>query len=418
MQTDRRGNTLERPPCPGGPLTGLRVIDLTTTILGPVATQLLGDLGADVIKVERPDGDPQRRVGVGRSPGMGPVFMGINRNKRSVVLDLKQSYAVEVLQRMVEKSDVIVHNMRPAAAARLGLSYEKLRITNPGLVYGSASGYTQNGPRRDYPAYDDVIQGQAGIAALNSDGEGKPRYLPMAFADKFVGYALAMSILAALYNRSRDGEGQEVRVPMYETTLSFTLHEHLWTRSYAPPSGEIGYPRMLSAHRRPYATKDGYICILAHTDKQVVRLFDLLDRPELRSDPRFAKAEARNANIDALYAIFGEAFKDRTSLAWEELLRSEDIACGTATTLDGLMNDSYLKKTGFFKNMPHPTEGNTMTTAIPFEFSRTTPEINRLAPRLGAHTAEVLREFGVDEHIITGLTSSLGATPGQSPNFR
>lgn len=389
---------------PSGPLSGLRVIDLTTTVLGPVATQLLGDLGADVIKIERPEGDPQRQVGLGSSPGMGPVFMGINRSKRSVVLDLKQPEARNALLTMVDKADVLVHNMRPAAARRLCLGYEELSRRNPGLVYGSASGYRNDGPRRDLPAYDDVIQAQTGIAAMNSDTDGHPRYLPMAFADKFVGYALAMSILSALFSRSRDGRGQEVRVPMYETTLSFALHEHLWGRSYVPPLGAMGYPRMMSAHRRPYATRDGHISLLAHTDEQVQRLFTLIGKPELGRDPRFSVAVQRNANINELYAIYDEAFRQRTSREWVELLQAEDIACGTAVTLDELMDDPYARETGFFRIMMHPTEGNVVTTAIPFEFSHTPAGINRLAPRLGEHTAEVLREFGCDEDSICKLS--------------
>ena len=271
-----------------GPLAGIRVLDLTSAVLGPVATQILGDMGADVIKVEPPEGDPIRPLGPARHPGMGAYFLNINRNKKSVALDLKRPAAREALLKLVETADVFVHNMRLGAAERLGLDYQAVAGRNPCIVYAAATGFRKDGAYRDRPSFDDVIQGESGLAALNGGVGGEPRYVPMAVCDKICGYVLASAVSMALFHRERSGKGQEVHVPMLETMVAFNLVDHLWHGVLAEPEKGLGYPRMLTQHRRPFPTKDGHICILATTDAQSRHLFEAIDRPELADDERFS----------------------------------------------------------------------------------------------------------------------------------
>src|SRR5579862_4028734 len=293
-----------------GPLAGIRVVDLTSVVLGPVATQILGDMGAEVIKIEPPEGDPVRGLGPARHPGMGAYFLNINRNKKSLVLDLKRPQALAALLRLAATSDVFVHNMRPAAAARLGIDYQAIAAANPRIVYAWASGYRADGAHRDRAAFDDIIQGESGLAAINAapngpDG-GAPRYVPMAVSDKVTGYALASAVGMALFARERTGEGQEVHVPMLETMVAFNLVDHLWWGVLDEPEKGLGYPRMFTPHRRPYPTQDGHVCLLATTDRQWRGLFAAIDRADLADDPRFATIAGRTAHIDALYALLVE----------------------------------------------------------------------------------------------------------------
>jgi len=252
-----------------GPLEGIRAVDLTSAVLGPVATQILGDMGADVIKVEPPQGDPIRPLGPSRHPGMGAYFLNINRNKRSVALDLKRPTARDALLKLVETADVFIHNMRLGAAERLGVDYNTLAARNPRLVYAAATGFRKEGVHRDRPSFDDVIQGESGLAALNGGVGGEPRYVPMAVCDKICGYVLASAIGMALFHRERTGEGQEIHVPMLETMVAFNLVDHLWHGVLAEPEKGLGYPRMLTPHRRPFPTKDGHICI-SRNDRHAV----------------------------------------------------------------------------------------------------------------------------------------------------
>lgn len=264
---------------PGGPLAGLRVLDLSINVLGPVCTQLLGDMGADVIKVEPPEGDQNRMNGPSRHPGMSTLYLTMNRNKRSTVLDLKRPECIDVLMQLVDTADVFVHSMRPSAAVRLGIGPDAVRARNPRIVYAYAPGFRGDGPRKDHPAFDDVIQGMAGLAAMNAADPAHPRYFPTVIADKFCGYVLASSISMALLHRERTGEGQVVQVPMFETLLQFTLFEHLWEAALGKGGASAGYVRMFSPHRRPYATKDGHICVLAVNDLQWRRLLTAIGRP-------------------------------------------------------------------------------------------------------------------------------------------
>ena len=321
------------------PASGVRVIDVTTVVLGPFASQTLGDMGADVIKVETPDGDSTRLLGPCRTPGMGSYFANLNRNKRSLAIDLKKPAARDALLRLVETADVFVHNMRIGAAARLGLDYATLSARNPKLIYACRERLPQRQLLQEFPAYDDLIQGVSGIASLNAGPDGAPRYFPTVVVDKLTGATLASMIGMALFHRERTGEGQEIHLPMMETILSFALVEHLWDGTLGEPEKGVGYPRMLTPHRRPYQTKDGYISVIAHSDAQWGKLFDAMGVPHLIDDPRFNSVPARSANIDAVYATLTEGMKQRTTAEWLAELRPADIPCGKANRLDELFDD-------------------------------------------------------------------------------
>jgi formyl-CoA transferase len=389
-----------------GPLAGVRVLDLTINVLGPVATQLLGDMGADVVKIEPPEGDSQRRTGQGRNHNMSPMFIGYNRNKRSVVLDLKKKPALDALLRLVDGADVFVHSMRPVAAERLGIGYTAISARNPRIIYGYGSGYRKDGPLAERPAYDDVVQGESGIAGLVARVSGEPRFAPLVLIDQLCGYILASAIGMALYHRERTGEGQEIQVPMFETAVSFVMHQHQWGRYFDPPVTTMGYGRVLSPSRKPYATKDGHVCVLAVSDDQWRRLLAAIDRAELADDPRFRTIDARTQNIDALYGILERQLKDRTTAEWRERFEKADIPNGPVRTLEDLFDDPYLNQTGFWRRHQHPSEGSCVDTAVPTYFSKSPGGIQRLTPRLGEHTHEVLAEAGFSADEIERLTAA------------
>ena len=386
-------------------MTGVRVIDLTVNVLGPVATQVLGDMGADVIKVEAMTGDPNRETGPSRHAGMSAMHMNVNRNKRSVTLNLKSAEGMDALMRLVEGADVFVHSMRPTAARRLGICYESVRSRNPRIIYAFGPGYRQDGPNRDYPAYDDVVQGESGIAGLVGQVNGEPRFYPTVIVDKFCGYILASSIGMALYSREKTGLGQQVQVPMFETILSFNYLEHLWGAAFDPPlEPGIGYVRLLTSHRRPYPTKDGYICVLAVNDDQWRRILPALGRADLVADGRFATTAHRVRNYDELYSIVAAQLKLRTTAEWHDLLDAQDIPNGPMHSLQELLHDPYLKETGFFLHYDHPSEGPAVTTAVPVAFSATPGGVHRPPPLLGEHNQEVFAEIGLDPQQIERLT--------------
>jgi crotonobetainyl-CoA:carnitine CoA-transferase CaiB-like acyl-CoA transferase len=387
-----------------GPLQGVRVIDLTAVVLGPVATQILGDLGAEVIKIEEPAGDMMRSIGPMRNPGMAAYFLNINRNKKSVVLDLKRPAAVRVLLRLAAGADVFVHNMRPGASRRLGIDYAAIAAANPRIVYASASGYRPDGANRDRAAFDDVIQGESGFAALNADSDGSPRYAPMVIGDKVCGYVLAGMVGMALYAREKTGLGQEVHVPMFDTMAAFNLVDHLWHGVFGEPEKGLGYPRMLTPHRRPYATTDGHVCLLATTDRQWRNLFAALGAPALADDPRYATIESRTRNIDELYTWLAGVMKTKSTAEWRSQLDSADVPNGGVNDLLGVVRDPYLRDAGFFQPLDHPSEGRLTTMPFPVSFSATAPDRNLPPARLGEHTEAVLGELGLGAEEIAAIT--------------
>ena len=390
-----------------GPLAGYRVIDVTTVLLGPYAAQWLGDLGADVIKVEAPPtGDTTRHVGPARHKGMGGPFLNVNRNKRSIALDLKQDAAREALRRLIGTADVFLHNMRPAAIAKLGFAYADVANIKPDIVYCGAFGYSQKGPYAARPAYDDLIQAHAGLAGMAARIDGVPRFAPTVMVDKLVGLTTAMSILAALVHRANTGEGQSVEVPMFETLAAFMSLEHLYGRGFVPPMGGTGYGRLTTPYRRPYRSKDGFITILPYTDRHWRAFFEIAGRPDLAADPRFADVAGRTAHIDELYRFLDECAQTKTNEEWLAACLDKEIPCAPVKDMDELLEDEHIQAVGLFEPHSHPTEGETLLTGVPVSFSRTPGDIRRQAPRYGEHGAELLREAGLSETDIEALRAS------------
>ncbi|HEX4927408.1 MAG TPA: CoA transferase [Burkholderiales bacterium] len=391
-----------------GPLAGVRVLDLTTVVMGPYATQILGDFGAEVIKVEPPSGDVMRYAWPFRHPGMGHIFLNANRNKRSVVLDLKQPAARKACLAIAKSCDVLVYNIRPQAMARLGLSYEQVKQENEKIIYVGCFGYSQRGPYAAKAAYDDLIQGAAGIPALlKQQGAGEPRYAPIIVADRSVGQQVASAVSAALYYREKSGKGQRVDVPMFEHLLQIVLGEHLGGYTFEPQLGEPGYARMLAPDRRPYQTKDGYVCALIYNDKQWAAFFAVIGQPEKIKEAHYATQEARSKNYDRAYAFVAQELRKRTTAEWIAALEHADIPVQRMNSLADIVADPHLAATGYFRSVEHPTEGRIRSMAVPSEWSESKPEYRRHAPRLGEHTAEVLREVGLTPQAIDELTKPI-----------
>jgi len=392
-----------------GPLVGIRVLDVTTVVLGPWAAQTLGDLGADVIKIEPPEGDTTRRLGPARHPGMAAFYLACNRNKRSLVLDLKQAAGRGALLRLAATADVILHNFRPGPAARLGLEYEAFRAVNPRLVYCATYGFRARGPYGDKPAYDDVIQAAAGLASLQAPLVGEPRYVPTIVADKTSSLAVLSAVLSALFHRERTGEGQAIEVPMFETVVAYVMVEHLYGETFVPPLETAGYKRILNRWRRPFRTRDGYLAVVPYTDADWRAFFAVAGRPDLLADPRFTTLESRLANIEVLYEELSKIVATRSSAEWLDALDRAGVPATIVNTLETLLTDPQLEATGFWQIVDHPSEGTLRLPAIPTTYSRTPGEIRRLPPRLGEHSLEVLREAGFGEAEIDAMLAS-GAT--------
>ncbi|KJS20620.1 MAG: acetyl-CoA acetyltransferase [Hoeflea sp. BRH_c9] len=374
-------------------LGGVRVLDLTSVLMGPFATQILGDLGADVIKVESPEGDIVRRYQPARNVGMPGIFLNLHRNKRSIVLDLKTPEGAATLKRMIATADVLVHSIRAQAMERLGFGPDAVCALNPRLIYCMANGFRHDGPYADKAAYDDVIQAGAGLTELIGRVNGSPEYVPTALCDKVAGTAIAWSVLAALYHRERTGEGQVVEVPMFETNVAFNLVEHMAGRSFVPPVGETGFARYMTRNRRPYQTRDGHVCILPYTEKNWREFFAGIGREEVLQDPRFCDFTSRIDNIDALYAILAECALERTTDEWVAYCDSISIPSMAVKRFDDLWTDPHLQEIGFFETREHPSEGQYSNIGMPVKFSRGSTELRRPAPRLGEHGAEILAEL-------------------------
>lgn len=384
-----------------GPLAGVRVLDMTGVVLGPLATQILGDFGADIIKVESLEGDLIRDNGVVTRPGLSSLFLGVNRNKRSLAIDLKKPEGAAVVRRIAERADLFVHNIRMEAIERLGFGYETMRALNPRLVYCVATGFGQDGPDRARPAFDDIIQAGSGFAAL----EDPPRYVPTLIADKATGLAFVNAILAALFHRERTGQGQYVETPMLETMASFLLAEHMGGMAFEPRAGAAGYARILKGGREPAPTRDGWIAVLPYTDAHWRAFLGAIGQEALAREI-VGDRSAKNARVGELYAALRASLKTRTTQEWLDLCDELDVPCTRIYALDDLPDHPHLKATGFFMESDHPAVGRVRTTRPPHRFSQTPPEVRSLAPTLGQHSVEILQETGLPQAEIDALIAS------------
>ena len=374
-----------------GPLRGVRVLDLTTVVMGPSATQILGDLGADVVKVETQTGDTMRLIGPWRHEGMGPLFLQSNRNKRSVVLDLKTPEGKQAILWLANRADVLVSNVRPQGLARLGLDYESVRAGNDRIIYCVAVGYGSDGPQSGKPVYDDLMQAASGIAGLFRAVDGAPRYAPLNICDRVVGLYVANAITSALYHRAMTGEGQAIEVPMFETMAQLVLADHMGGCAFAPPLGPMGYKRLLSRSRGPYATKDGDLSLVVYTDRHWRDFTRLVGCPDLMdNDERFRSQESRTRHAEEVGNFLADQLRARGNSEWLEALRQIDIPACPVNSIEELFEDPHLKAVGLFEEIDHPTEGGVMVSRHPVRYSRSPASIRRLAPNLGEHTAEVL----------------------------
>ncbi len=391
-----------------GPLTGVRVVDITSVFMGPSATQMLGDLGADVIKVEAPEGDVVRGVGPQGKAKMGPLFLSLNRNKRSIALDLKTPEGRTALLDLVRDADVLAYNVRPQAMARLGLDYESVSAVNPRLIYAGMFGFSQRGRYAASAAFDDLIQAACALPQAVAMNSGDiPRYLPITIADRSVGLYAFGVISAALYGRERTGRGQRVDIPMFETMVPQVLGDHLYGQTFIPAQGDFGYPRLLSTERRPYQTRDGYVCCLIYTDTQWKAFLKAIGQSALyESDPRFANITTRTQHITALYGMVSEEIAKRSTAEMQALLEGSDIPVFPMHTFDTLLQDAHLGDIGFFGEMDHPDVGRIRQMAVPSEWSGTPPGTATPPPRLGQHSREVLREAGYSDERIAQLVAS------------
>ncbi len=389
-----------------GALDGIRVVDMSTVVMGPWATQMLGDMGADVIKVETPGGDISRGMGPKRNPGMAAVYLSINRNKRSVSLDLTQAAGREALFRIVGTADVFLHNMRPRIAEKFGVGYDKFAARQPDLIYCAAYGFRSEGPLADKPAYDDIIQAASGIADLQSVIAGEPRFVPTIMADKTTAYNVAVAILAALVRRGRGGKGQAIEVPMFETLVDFVMVEHLYGACFDPPIGGMGYERILNAERKPYATRDGHLAVLPYTDENWRAFFRIAGREDLAAHPSFASFETRVRDARTVYGILAEVIATRTTGEWQRDLDAAQIPVMAVNTKEGLLDNGQLDASGFWHMVEHPTEGRLRMTDPPVRFSDSPSSLRLPAPRLGEHSREILAEAGYGAAEIDALLAA------------
>ena len=402
-----------------GPFQGIRVLDMSTVLMGPYASQMMADMGADVIKVEPPQGDVMRKVGPMRHENMGALFLHVNRGKRSIVLDLKNPSGLDVFRRMLAHADVLLYNLRPSAMKRLGLGYEAVAKINPRLIYLGTFGFGEGGRYAGRPAFDDLIQGAIGLPSLmHAAGTDVPRYVPSNIADRSVGlYAVAV-LGAALYHREKTGCGQRIDVPMFETMINHLLGDHLAGQSFDPPLGPAGYPRLLASNRRPYRTRDGYVCAMIYNDQQWSRFLHAVHRPEMwGKDPRLANMDTRTQHAESLQIMLAEIFLERSTQDWLTLLEQSDIPCMPLHTIDTLLQDPHLADVGLFEWHEHPTEGRLRQIGVPTQWSGSQPEPGALAPRLGEHSRDILQELGYSAAEIEQLLGS-GAAGAQASAHR
>jgi crotonobetainyl-CoA:carnitine CoA-transferase CaiB-like acyl-CoA transferase len=402
-------------PLPKGPLDGVRIIDLTTVMFGPYCTQILAEMGADVIKIEQPAGDTSRHVGPGRSPGMSGGYLTKARNKRSIMLDLKQDAAKPIFAKLIAGADAFVHNIRPKPAARIGIDYETVQAINKEIVYCAATGFRPESPYADKAAYDDLIQGLSGFASLNGKvSGGEPRYAPSVIVDKVSGLFASYAVMMALFHRERTGEGQRVDVGMFEAFTAFLMQEHLQGRAFEPPIGPAGYSRLLTTHRRPYKTADSYVCVVPYTDRHWRSFFRIVGRPELAADERFATIANRTVHIDALYEIVADSLTVRTTSEWLEALAEADIAAMPMHDVESVIDDPHIQAIGLFSEHEHPTEGKVRYIEAPVRLSKTPGGLRHHADRLGQSSVPILEEIGLNETEIEALIAA-GVTKDGRP---
>jgi crotonobetainyl-CoA:carnitine CoA-transferase CaiB-like acyl-CoA transferase len=378
-------------------LTDVKIVDLSTIVLGPYATVTLADLGAQVIKVEPPGGDLYRAAPPSRHAGMGAPFLAINRGKRSICLDLTSEAGRQVLGRLADSADVVIHNMLPRVAEKLGVDGDTLRERRPRLIHCVTPGFGSEGPERDSPAYDDVIQGRMGLASLMADAGGSPRLVPTTLADKVTGLHAAIAVLAALHHREVTGRGTSIEVPMLETMTGFLLAEHMGGRAFEPELGPAGYNRLLNPHRRPHATSDGHIVLLPYSARHWQSLLDLADDPEWVDADWVLDPEQRSRRIEELYALVGRIMPTRSTGEWLEILTDRGIPAGPVTGLDDLFDDPHLRAVGFFRQVEHPSEGSIVETRPAIRVGDLPEHPGQPVPRLGEHGRTVLSELGYSE---------------------
>jgi crotonobetainyl-CoA:carnitine CoA-transferase CaiB-like acyl-CoA transferase len=379
------------------PLAGVTLVDMTTLAMGPLAAQILGDYGADVIKVEAPGGDPFRHTLPTHGAGMGSVFLQLNRNKRSLAIDLKAAGAVEALRRLLAGADIMLSNVRPAGMRALSLDYEAVRTLSPSLIYCAAYGFSERGPYAGRPAADDVILAMSGLVDLGARANGSFNYAASVIADKAVGLTLANAVMAALIRRLRTGRGEYVEAPMFDAMAAFVLPEHMAGPSYAPAEGPACYGRVINPRRRPFATRDGYLCVLPYTTEQWRRFFRLIGRDDLAEDAALADPVERGERTSELYAIIAESMPTRNTQDWAEQLLAADIVFGEVMSPEQLIEDPHMKALGMFPEVDHPTEGRIRLISPPIQAEPPPTSIRRLPPGLGQHSVEVLKSAGLAE---------------------
>jgi crotonobetainyl-CoA:carnitine CoA-transferase CaiB-like acyl-CoA transferase len=396
-------NVLPKQAC-SGPLDGIRVLDLTSVVLGPLATQILGDYGADVIKIEAPEGDLMRSNGVSLHTGMSSIYLALNRNKRSVALDLKSNEGAAALRQLIATSDVFVHNMRVAAIERLGFGYEAVARINPRIVYCAATGFGQDGPDREKPAFDDIIQAACGLASVASIGREAPDYTASLIADKTTGLVVANAVMAAMLHRERYGVGQYVEVPMLETMTAFVLAEHMGGMTFRPAPAPAGYARLLQGGRKPVKTSDGWLSLLPYTPRHWQAFFKAAGREDIGRTFKLDSRKDLNENIRSLYQFLGEVIATRSTDEWLALCEDLDIPATRLYALDQLPDHPHLQAVGLFQETNHPTEGAIREIRPTTRFHATPTSIRRPAPVLGQHTREVLLEAGLKEEEVSRLS--------------